>query len=40
MVVLFDIGETLLDMDAQQAALALAHREVLADNGFPLNESE
>ena len=39
-VVLFDIGECLLNTDREQAALAAAHREVLANNGFRLDAQE
>ena len=36
----FDIGETILDAEAQQEALAEVHRKVLGDFGFPLTRDE
>ena len=36
----FDIGETILDAEAQQDALAEVHRKVLGDFGFPLTRDE
>jgi HAD superfamily hydrolase (TIGR01509 family) len=39
-IVLFDIGETLLDSEAQMAALAEVHRRVLTDHGFVLTLDE
>ncbi len=36
----FDIGETILDAEAQMDALAEVHRKVLGDFGFPLTRDE
>ena len=39
-VVLFDIGECLLNTDREQAALAEVHRTVLDSNGFEIDADE
>ncbi|MCY3773259.1 MAG: hypothetical protein OXG98_14735 [Gemmatimonadetes bacterium] len=36
----FDIGETILNAQAQQDALAEVHRKVLGDFGFSLTRNE
>ena len=36
----FDVGETILDAEAQMDALAEVHRKVLEDFGFPFTRDE